>query len=482
MLLTSAAGVAFATPEMDTYPAPIEEYSFLPTIDAQTAPPDWKAGNDTTGNFGEDFAPTARWATHVQTRTLTFHAPGGWASIDGSGGVINGHWVDIPYGWNGTVGDTQITQDVEIGANWSSITWPIAENVAAERWHTPSIPVKPTGTLSATCNTFWAVEWTVETRTLTIDAGPDGFWAEIPPGWFGIPTGTQITRIAREMKIGSNWSSITWPRLSSIITRPGVLVESMYPLSMPTGVLTETCNTSWVILYRVLATHTLTIDAGVNGTWATVPAGWVAGSDVSYITQTVIGGTAWDSIVFPAPTEVGAFRHTGWTPVRPATGNIGADFSTTAIWERLPVSHRITLRAQHPVWTRSAPAGWSSSRDGTYIFRYVPDGTPWNTIFMPQTVPTMPTRNGYIFMGWSPPIPTTGHVTAPFTSTAMWTVVTPTMRQVRFNDNFSWWTARTGVTRVTDTTALPSGDVTLHAQWVTSAQWVANARWVADAR
>lgn len=172
------------------------------------------------------------------------------------------------------------------------------------------------------------------------------------------------------------------------------------------------------------AYRTVRLNAGTNGAWETIPAGWTAGATSAYITREVPDGTAWSTIAaFPEPDAISVFTFDDWGMAQPTEGNITENFTTTGQWLAQGTTyHTIRLNAGTDGTWATVIAGWTRATDNSYITREVLEGTAWSTIApFPR-----PRGVGAVVLGtWNPAQPTSGIITADFEATAQWRVPDP---------------------------------------------------------
>jgi hypothetical protein len=333
----------------------------------------------------------AQWTQ--DTRTVTFELVGG------------GRWrTAIPSGWT-RVGDTQITRNVPVGANWSTISWPTAANVQKDN-HVPIISERPVGIVPATGGILdFTVTWMPIMRTITFNAGTGATWDErfLPRGW----TLVSDTRIATEVAAGTRWDAIVWP-VSRDIYRTSF--DPVIP-RQPTGTVPRTGGTvnftvTWVGQpVRVF----LTTDAAVSA-WERVPSGWnIGGGEPGRITRIYRTQVAGSSVTWPANPTSRTHTLVSWTVAgygdntpRPRTWPCVNYSSLMADWT--PNQITVTLHAgTGGAWT-SLPEGWTAhmgtAPNITQIRRTQDAGSDVDW-------PEDPTRANRTLTSWSPVRPTT---------------------------------------------------------------------------
>ena len=371
---------------------------------------DWTPAHPTTGNIGANFTSTAQWVEDVQTRTLTFDAGAG------------GSWTSIPYRWNGTIGERLITLDMPIGSNWTSIPWPEAGNVTRSG-HTPVIPPRPTGTLSATCSTTWAVTWTVTAPA------------------------------TRQVRFNGNFSSQRLLIRHNVTTNARVQDDvSVLFSTVSTGAGSGSRFDQLIGATGALPTHSSHIfsnlrdgrleASGNTARTATANRYWMMSQTQA---TTIFGG--WFS------SQVYANAHTSQGGRISPTDQVPAGTGVLDVFARWYPTRTVTFNPQGGTWS----AGADVTTDNNLTRRVVTEATPSDSVLGARALHygQVLDSNNRILSGVA------------MEHQNMAAVVIPT----RVGHTFTgWWTARTGGTRVTDTTALPTGDVTLYAQWVADVQ------------
>lgn len=210
--------------------------------------------------------------------------------------------------------------------------------------------------------------------------------------------------------------------------------------------VSPTATTTTVVLAHF---RDITLNAGPSATFqgVTLPEGWTMAAGGGSVTRSVAEGTAWNTIEFPEPvrTTADGYLFDGWNPARP-TGNVGTEnFTTTAVWES-PLEIRLNAGAGGTFQGVTLPEGWTMAAGGASITRMVEAGTAWSTIdTFPVPVRVNP-ADGFTFREWDPAQPTTGDVTANFTTEARWDSLTQRQIVLNAGDGGTFATAPAGWT------------------------------------
>jgi len=255
---------------------------------------------------------------------------------------------------------------------------------------------------------------------IVLYAGDGGTWPTTAPTapieWIRAANGSYIAGLVES---GTAWNTIEFPEP---VATDDDDFDGWLPTQPTTGNITArfVSTAQWDGNGGGGDTHTITLYAD-GGTFedVTIPAEWTRAADDSYIYRTVLTGTPWAGITFPEPVHED-YDFDGWDPVRPTTGNITADFESTAQWDDdgNGGNHLITLNAGNGgIFPTDVPTGWTRSANGMQLTRTVPVGTPWASIIFP--LPVRVAEDNIRFNVWLP-AQLTGLVNADFTTTAQW--------------------------------------------------------------
>jgi len=358
-----------------------------------------------TGLVDDDFESTALWNQPGDTHTITLNAG------------IGGTWpTPAPEGWERSANGILLTRVVADGTPWESIDFPTPARATADgftllAWD----PAQPTGLVEADFAS--TAQWNPgeDQHLIVLRAGNGGTYATAPADWTRAVDGSYIFRA---VATGTAWDSITFP-LPGRATADDITFNVWAP-ARPAGTVDANFDSTAQWNEDGGDTHTITLNAGIGGTWpAMVPAEWTRVSDTQ-VTRTVAVNTPWASIIFPIPARATAdgFTFLAWNPAQP-TGLVDDDFASTAQWEPPTDQQLIVLNAGDGGTYAAAPTGWTRAVDGSYIWSTVATGTAWDDITFPLPGRVDPTDD-YEFDGWDPAQPTTGNITARFESTAQW--------------------------------------------------------------